>query len=105
MESRTVPTRWSTVSGPARVGAWTHVVGAYDGRTMRLYLDGRLVASLDSTFDLPWSAPALGIASTTAGWLEWDGGLDELAWYGGRALGAEDVRRHYLVGVGRPYHG
>ncbi|HON41968.1 MAG TPA: LamG domain-containing protein [Bacillota bacterium] len=30
--------------GPYEIGKWYHVVGVYDGTTMRLYVDGRLAA-------------------------------------------------------------
>jgi hypothetical protein len=97
-ESRTVPTRWSTVTAPVSPGVWTHVVGVYDGDAVRLYVNGVQVGSRPSTFDLAMTDPEMGIASTTAGWLEWDGLLDELAVYYG-ALTPDEVARHYRIGT------
>jgi hypothetical protein len=95
---RTVPTRWSTVTAPVSPGVWTHVVGVYDSDAVRLYVNGAEVDSRPSTFDLAASWPEMGIASTRAGWLEWDGLLDELAVYAG-ALTPQEVARHYRIGT------
>lgn len=117
--------QWSTVAVPApALDRWTHVVASYDGMRMRLYVNGEPVAERDSTIELPgcnaretpvgvdrW--PFLTIGAQSVGttfyrpggmtppthWLEWDGWLDEPAWYD-RALGADDVRRHWRAGSG-----
>lgn len=42
-------TPWShhlSAPEPLPIGRWVHVAGTYDGKTMRLYQDGRLVASM-----------------------------------------------------------
>jgi len=36
---------WIRDPNPTEMGAWRHVAGVYDGREMRLFVDGRLVAS------------------------------------------------------------
>jgi len=42
------------------VGRWVHLVGTYDGRTARLYQDGRLVAEASGPMALaPWNGPLL----------------------------------------------
>lgn len=37
-----------TTNQPIRVGDWAHVVGTYDGETMRLYVNGRIEATSDA---------------------------------------------------------
>jgi len=43
-------TAWShhmVADAPVPLGQWVHVAATYDGRTMRLYMDGRLCASME----------------------------------------------------------
>lgn len=117
--------QWSTVAVPAPpLDRWTYVVATYDGTRMQLYVNGEPVAARDSTIELPgcntqdtpvgvdrWPNLTIGAQSTGSTfyrpggmtppthWLEWDGNLDEPAWYD-RALGAADVRHHWRAGSG-----
>jgi hypothetical protein len=50
-------------NSPLVVGAWTHIVGTYDGSTMKLYRDGLLNQSMASSVSLPDSTAAMTIGS------------------------------------------
>src|SRR2546425_1586970 len=86
------------VDGPAlAVGSWSHVVGTFDGTTLRLYVNGALAASA------PASAPAGGSGPSYIGRLgqniyPFQGTLDEVAVFP-VALAAERVRAHWVGGV------
>ena len=88
----------TTVRAPLAAGEWSHVVGTFDGTTMRLYVNGRLEASAVSTLFLN-SVSALSIGSEPRKWLEWDGDLDEVATYRGD-LDPDEVLAHYEAGAG-----
>ena len=71
-----------TLSGPAlALNSWTHLVGTFDGTTLRLYVNG-------TSF----------IGRLGSGWYPFQGTLDELAVFP-TALSAERVRTHYLGGA------
>jgi hypothetical protein len=81
-------------------GVWHHVVGTYDGTSMRLYLDGTLVAGpvasskslpSDSTFTIAANGAAVGTV--------FNGSIDEVAVYD-YALSAAAVLEHYETGTG-----
>jgi hypothetical protein len=110
-------TTWNTLSvPPPPVGRWTHIVATYDRSVMRLYVDGRLAGSRPSDVSVPadWTTPyewnprtdafgrdviRLGAHSRT--WLEWDGWLDEAAYYntltGGSVLTPAMIADHYRL--------
>lgn len=94
------PARWSTVKAPIAQGRWQHVVGSYDGATMRLYVNGRLAASRPSAIELDIYRVTLNVGSLLGMWKLYAGGLDELALYE-RALPADRVLAHYRTGAGR----
>src|SRR5262249_10281250 len=79
---------WNTLSAPPPpLGRWTQVVAAYDGTRMTLYVNGAQVAERSSTLSLPdpWSWDAgdvVRLGAQSHRWLEWDGWLDEAAYYG-----------------------
>lgn len=88
--------RASTPALPA--GAWSHVVGTYDGSMVRVYLNGALVQSFAHSASVTHSSSPLLIGSAAgAGGFHWSGGLDEVAVYG-RALTAAEVAQHYAAG-------
>jgi hypothetical protein len=111
--------QWSTLSGPALpLHEWTHLVANYDADgVMRLWVNGQLAGSLASSLQLP-DDPGDGTASggrfllgasprlwnpadpATHAYLEWDGALDEAAFYGPTAtnLSAEAIQRHWSIG-------
>ncbi len=76
-----------------------HVVGTYDGTTMRLYVDGVLRGSMTSTLELADHAGPLTLGSGGSG--AFPGDVDEPAVYG-HALTATDVSDHHTAGQ-RPY--
>ena len=79
-------------------GTWTHVVGTYDGSTVKIYTNGLLVQSLAYAAALTHSAAPLLIGDAAGtGNYHWAGGLDEVAVYS-RALTASEVAQHYTAG-------
>jgi hypothetical protein len=97
-------TAWShhlTAPDPLPLGRWVHLAGTFDGRTMRLFVDGTEIATLDrpgpvnpSHFDLVIG----GFASSHRA--HFDGLVDEVRLFS-RALSAEEVR----IGIGsQPRH-
>jgi hypothetical protein len=110
-------TTWNTVTvAPPAIGRWTHVVASYDGNVMQLYVNGRLAGSRTSTVSLPgdWIAPdmwdprandmghdVMRLGAHSRKWLEWDGWLDEAAYYnnlsGGRIVTPAIVEDHYRL--------
>ena len=80
-------------SGDLETGAWTHVAAVYDGRTMRLYKDGRAVGSMPKTgaIDVDASVPAwIGDNPPDAGSRPFLGLMDDVRIYS-RALTAGEV--------------
>lgn len=118
--------QWDTVVGPPlSTSSWTYVVANYDADgVMRLYVNGRLVDSRASSLSLPSDQQdgtpragrfVLGASSRqwnpdnhspSQAWIEWDGWLDEAAYYGGagRTLSSKEVRQHWLLGGGAKGH-
>ncbi|MBD2483494.1 LamG domain-containing protein [Planktothrix sp. FACHB-1365] len=61
-------TDWSSVTGPDVVlNTWTHIAGTYDGKTLRLYVDGVLSGTLTCTYTPNQSSPLrIGAGATEA---------------------------------------
>jgi len=75
------------------LNTWYHIVGTYDGTTMRLYVDGSEVDS--DTATLTWGAGNLLLATSgLSGYF--DGTLDEVAFYDYK-LTAGQVAAHYAA--------
>jgi hypothetical protein len=103
-------TAWSTLVAPVDRTRWSHIVATYDlvnpttapRGTMRLYVNGSLVASRRSDLvpvdTLPWSYANVAIGSNATAWLRYDGGIDDVATYT-RALSATEVAEHYRIGT------
>ncbi len=69
---------------PARVldGAWHHCAATFDGRTMRVYLDGEAIAAMERTGTLATAAEAPGFIGSSRGTGEYfQGALDDLRIY------------------------
>ena len=86
-------TFYSTTATAA--GTWYHLVGTYDGATMRLYVNGVQEGSLASTLSMlntgyPFRIGAIG--GTGQG--EFSGTIDEVAVYN-TTLSATQVKQHY----------
>src|SRR3954449_3837045 len=107
----TVPCRWAlaitvllvAAHAPAASGRspskhGDHVVGTYDGSTLRLFVDGREVASRPTDRRIAASTTPLEIGTFYAG-QRWRGVIDEVTLYR-RALSPAAIRKHYRVGVG-----
>lgn len=80
------------------VGEWVHVVATHDNRVMQLYVNGRLVGSLDRSGALVPSGNRLclgayGVGDTAHAF---QGVLDEIRLYD-RALTAEEAAAHYAA--------
>ena len=70
-----------SVSFPAEAATWTHVAGVYDGHTIRLYLNGQLVASKDAAHgNIQDSARPLVIGNHPV-WSAFQGQIDEIRLY------------------------
>jgi hypothetical protein len=84
---------------PVVDGTWHHLVGTYDGRSIRLYVDGQLDASavtsvaVNSTTDLVY----IGSRSDNPTGRAWDGLIDEVRIYR-FALDAEMIQLLYEQG-------
>jgi hypothetical protein len=75
-------------------GAWTHVVGTWDGVEQKIYVDGRLCGQIEST-KRPSSISTFYVGyGELAPWFA--GSLDEVAYYPS-ALSAERVYEHYIA--------
>jgi hypothetical protein len=90
--------RWSQgIEGKKNVndGQWHHVVGVYDGSTIRLYIDGAPDNSSEASGAIQMNdlAVTIGGNSEQAG-REWNGLIDEVCIIGG-ALDANAVRALY----------
>ena len=80
-------------SGGLKTRAWTHAAAVYDGRTMRLYQDGRPVGSMPKTGRIdgnPSVSAWLGDNPPTAGSRPFHGLMDDVRIYR-RALAAEEI--------------
>jgi len=73
-------------------GRWHHCAGTFDGRVMRVYLDGREIGSLPRTGVLAAGGTAPGCIGSLAGGECFQGALDDLRLYG-EALTAEEIAR------------
>jgi hypothetical protein len=72
-------------------GAWRHVAGTWDGTTKRLYIDGVLVNSVDSSISYDTHLVYLGADQNNGSTvLYWDGALDDLRIYN-RVLSAAEI--------------
>ena len=76
------------------VGTWYHVVGTYDGATMRLYVNGVLESSRASSVAMSDLTVPLRIAASAEGGSNFDGTIDEVAIYNVALTGAQ-VLQHF----------
>jgi PKD repeat protein len=91
---------WGIVYGPpVTLNQWTHVVGTYDGTTMRLYVNGVLVASTAAGYVQNTQRPlriASGATEKASPQFYLPGRVDEAAVYGS-ALSAARVQAHFAA--------
>lgn len=95
------PTR-KTFTAPGKVndGASHHIVGAYDGSYVNIYIDGLLAYKEAETRTMATGTLAINVGRTLAGTLFSNYSHDEHAIYG-RALTPVEVRNHYKRGSNR----
>ena len=75
-------------------GTWYHVVAAYDGSSMKIYVNGVLEASVASSVSVGDHGLPLRIGASADGGGHFGGTIDEAAVYT-RALTAAEVADHY----------
>jgi hypothetical protein len=92
-----VQTLTSTATLP--LGRWKHVVGTYDGATLKAYLDGQLVSSTNAAFSIVSGVGNLTIAASLEGADEYLNSRVHGARLYNRAIAADEVAELYgLVG-------
>jgi len=79
-------------------GAWHHCAGTFDGKVMRVYLDGREIGSLPREGDISAGGAAAGYIGSTNGAESFQGCMDDVRVYG-EALSAEEVAGLYRAGL------
>jgi hypothetical protein len=86
--------------GPLADGVWNHVAATWDGKEMRLYLNGLLAGSrpYDGEFTPPGPGDRFRIGYNAHGWGSTKLDVDEVAAYG-RALGPAEILSHSLDGA------
>ncbi len=77
------------------LGKWTHLAGTYDGKSIKLYFDGVVVAEMDASGEMTISDGPLFIGtkhSTAPAGDEFNGMLDDVRIYN-RALTQSEIKR------------
>jgi hypothetical protein len=82
--------RLAGVSAPIQAGRQSHVAATYDGRQLRLYVDGTLAARANARGRIARGAGPIFIGNDADG-RQFVGNVDEV-WLNDRAANAEDVR-------------
>jgi len=92
---------WVGVSNPVNLvkDTWYHLVGTYDGQTMKIYVNGELKNSKNITSSIETNDNYVFIGSQAESY-QFKGIIDEVAIYN-RALSAEEIQDHYNSGLGR----
>ena len=84
--------RYTHANFPApQAGRWTHYAGTYDGREIRLYVDGELVATTAAEGRIPKSDAELFIGSLYPGERPLDGRLDDVGVWS-RVLSDQEIK-------------
>jgi hypothetical protein len=82
-----------------QVGTWYHLVGTYDGATVRLYVNGVLERSVFAGFPLDYGTRPVFFGRTGEFWVaNFGGNIDEVSLYN-RALTAEEIQSLYVAGA------
>ncbi|MCD6352338.1 MAG: metallophosphoesterase [Armatimonadetes bacterium] len=93
---------YMTAKDPFEKGQWYHVAGVYDGKTMRLYVNGKLAASDDKaqSGDIlypPHAYLELAAYHDADEYNHLDGAVAEARLYA-RALSAQEIAAHFAAG-------
>jgi uncharacterized repeat protein (TIGR01451 family) len=87
------------VNGPTLpLSTWSHLVGTFDGATLRLYVNGTLAASAAAQGPLASGSGVAFLGRLGQNLYPFKGSIDEVAVFTG-ALSADGVRAHYLGGM------
>ena len=79
---------------------WQHIVGMWDGDSLKLFRNGSQIASrfLDSFIPGPYNDQNLYIGTEKASWQFFDGLMDEVKIYS-RTLSLEEILQEFLKGL------
>jgi large repetitive protein len=87
------------VEGPVLpLNTWTHLVGTFDGTTLRLYVNGALAASALAQGPLQSGGGPAFLGRLGQSLYPFQGSIDEVAVFAA-TLSADRVRAHYLGGA------
>ena len=84
---------------PLAVNTWSHLAGTYDGATLRLFLNGALVASQPFGGSIATSAGALRLGGNAIWGAYFQGRIDELRIYN-RALSLGEIQTDMNTPIG-----
>jgi hypothetical protein len=83
-------------------GAYTQVVGVYDGTNVIIYANGAPLMTNTASFTIPATTSPFVVAAQSGGATSWfHGDIDDVSVYG-QALSAARILVHYRVGIGLP---
>lgn len=90
------------MAGTLNYGTWHHIVGTWNGTTLKLYLDGEIITSTHSeqTFTRNFQRVKIGYISNIANPKYFNGLIDEVRIYE-RALTASEIQKRYAEGLKR----
>lgn len=86
------------VSAPLNIGEWYYLAASYDGTKVTFYVNGTVAGSADVPGYVPTTTKSTFIGAIPTGNWPFDGNVDEAAIYG-TALTADQIQRHYQVGL------
>jgi Concanavalin A-like lectin/glucanases superfamily len=88
----------TAAGGSPTVGVWAHLVGTYDGTTLRMYVNGALVQAVASSRSVDVQSTPLLVGGTVGGGTNGQCTAGELAVYN-YALSATQIANHYNAGI------
>jgi hypothetical protein len=92
---------YESVSGPPlQANTRTHLVITFDGTTLRMYINGTLIASSPSSQGMLDTSAAFTIGAKAGGGGGFDGTIDEPSVYDNTVLTPAQIDTHYRAGVG-----
>jgi predicted GH43/DUF377 family glycosyl hydrolase len=90
--------RYTVYTPSIDITQWHHYVGTFDGSTIKLYIDGSLVASTSYSGSIKSDTGPLYIGRDDGYSRYFNGSIDEVAIYS-RALSADEILEHYNNGI------